>query len=337
MRFGSCMKNCSELCPWPLSPVYVPVASKAMFLFSPFLALLPPSTSPFFPSSLPCPSFLPFSPKGVLLPYSIFPCHNPTPTDTATGTSSCLVPLLSPHKAQLHPLHRLNPQDVESFRHDGGSGFAEQQPPHVHLHDLTCRTMQELEQLLRTTDTTFPRGIPSTHSLDLGLGTPSPFSRSLALNLPAHRQVRTQAVPAPFILPHEPHLLCSSISATTVFPAEGNTLQIACPVECDTGTCSSPRPALTTLPVLLNTVAVVVELSEGGGQLIKVVTECVQQQVLQNLLQDLREPEDALAQLPLLLMVEDEHLLLGCLLQHLLVDIGQASNSPETIQNTVCW
>lgn len=63
---------------------------------------------------------------------------------------------------------------------------------------------------------------------------------------------------------------------TTAFPAQGNTPQIACTVVRDTGTRGTPWPTLTTLPVLLNAVAVVVELGEGGGQLIKVVTERVQ-------------------------------------------------------------
>ncbi|KAI1234028.1 hypothetical protein IHE44_0003738 [Lamprotornis superbus] len=43
---------------------------------------------------------------------------------------------------------------------------------------------------------------------------------------------------------------------------------------------------------------------------------------------DLRKPQNALAQFPLLLMVKDKHLLPGCLLQHLLIDIGQACNCP---------
>lgn len=63
---------------------------------------------------------------------------------------------------------------------------------------------------------------------------------------------------------------------TTAFPTQGNTLESACTTGHDTGTRSTPWPTLTSLPVLLNAVAAVIELSEGGGQLIQVVTECVQ-------------------------------------------------------------
>ncbi len=45
----------------------------------------------------------------------------------------------------------------------------------------------------------------------------------------------------------------------------------------------------TCLPVLLHTVAGVVELCEGGGQLVEVVTQCVKQQIICDLLQNLRE------------------------------------------------
>jgi len=163
---------------------------------------------------------------------------------------------------------------------------------------------------------------PSCFQVPAGSQLPTP---------PAHRQGMMQP---PSVLPHGQHVLCSS--RTTAFPAPRNTPQTACTVLRDTATRSSPGPTLTTLPVLLNAVAVVVELGEGGGQLIQVVTERVQQQVLQDLLQDLREPQDALAQFPLLLMVQDEHLLPCCLPQHLLVDVGQASNSPAGIPDTAC-
>lgn len=63
---------------------------------------------------------------------------------------------------------------------------------------------------------------------------------------------------------------------TTALPTQGNTPESACTTGWDTGTLSTPWPTLTSLPVLLNAVAAVIELSEGGGQLIQVVTECVQ-------------------------------------------------------------
>ena len=285
-------ENCSEPCPWPLLSASVPAAP--VLSFSYFPSSLPHSFLSFFPYFLLAfYSFLPSSPKGVLLPQSIFPYHNTTPTDT--DTSSCFVPLLSPHREQLHPLHRLNAQDVESFGHDGGSGFAQQQPPHVHLHDLACKTpTQELEQLLRTTNTAFPRGIPSARNLALGLGTLNSCSAQArqtdqpsCFQVPGCSQLSTQPSCsqadddtgcATHLQSSHMDNTCSAApsSVTTAFPAQGNTPQIACTMVCDTGTRSTPRPTLTTLPVLLNAVAVVVELGEGGGQLIKVVTERVQ-------------------------------------------------------------
>ena len=69
---------------------------------------------------------------------------------------------------------------------------------------------------------------------------------------------------------------------------------------------SPPASRRTCLPVLLHAVAAVVELGEGGGELVQVVAERVEQQVVQDLLQDLREAQDALPQLPLLLVVQDD-------------------------------
>lgn len=68
------------------------------------------------------------------------------------------------------------------------------------------------------------------------------------------------------------------------------------------GSCSFREP--TCLAVLLYAVAAVVELCEGGGQLVEVVAQCVKQQVVRDLLQNLREAQDALTQFPLFLMVQ---------------------------------
>lgn len=68
------------------------------------------------------------------------------------------------------------------------------------------------------------------------------------------------------------------------------------------GSCSFREP--TCLPVLLHAVAAVVELCEGGGQLVEVVAQSVKQQVVCDLLQNLREAQDALTQFPLFLMVQ---------------------------------
>lgn len=85
---------------------------------------------------------------------------------------------------------------------------------------------------------------------------------------------------------------------------------------------------LTCQPVLFHAVAAVVELSEGGGELVQVVAQHVQQQVVHDLLQNLREAEDALPQLPLLLVVQQDFCGLGRLLQGGLVDVSQASDGP---------
>lgn len=90
----------------------------------------------------------------------------------------------------------------------------------------------------------------------------------------------------------------------------------------------NPPSCRTCLPVLLHAVAGVVELGEGGGQLIHVVAQRVEQQVFHDLLQDLREAEDALAQLPLLLVVQQDVGGLRRLLQRGLVDVGQAGDGP---------
>lgn len=84
----------------------------------------------------------------------------------------------------------------------------------------------------------------------------------------------------------------------------------------------------TCLSVLLHAVAAVVELGEGGGELVQVVAERVEQQVVQDLLQDLREAQDALPQLPLLLMIQDDLRGLCCLPQRRLVDVSQTSYGP---------
>lgn len=89
---------------------------------------------------------------------------------------------------------------------------------------------------------------------------------------------------------------------------------------------------LTCLPVLLHTVAAVVELGEGGGELVQVVTQRVEQQVVQDLLQDLREPQDALPQLPLLLVVQKDLGGLCCPLQRGLVEAGETSDGPDEVR-----
>lgn len=91
----------------------------------------------------------------------------------------------------------------------------------------------------------------------------------------------------------------------------------------------SPSPAQRTrLSVLLDAVAAVVELGEGGGELVQVVAERVEQQVVQDLLQDLREPQDALPQLPLLVVIQENLRGLCRFLQGGLVDVRQASDGP---------
>lgn len=93
----------------------------------------------------------------------------------------------------------------------------------------------------------------------------------------------------------------------------------------------------TCLSVLLHTVAAVVELGEGGGELVQVVAECVEQQVVQDLLQDLWEAQDALPQLPLLLVVQDDLRGLCCFPQRCLGDVSQTSDGPtgRAEQNSV--
>lgn len=85
---------------------------------------------------------------------------------------------------------------------------------------------------------------------------------------------------------------------------------------------------VTRLSVLLHAVAAVVELSKGGGELVQVVAERVEQQVVQDLLQDLGEAQDALPQLPLLLVVQNHLCGLGRFPQCGLVDVSQTSYGP---------
>ena len=59
---------------------------------------------------------------------------------------------------------------------------------------------------------------------------------------------------------------------------------------------------LTCRLVLLHDVAVVVEFREGGGQLVQVVTEVVKVEVVCAPVDDLRETNDQLGQVPLLWM-----------------------------------
>lgn len=93
---------------------------------------------------------------------------------------------------------------------------------------------------------------------------------------------------------------------------------------------------VTSLTVLLHTVAVVVELGEGGGQLVQVVAQGVEQQVIQDLQQDLREAEDALPQLPLLLVVQQDLCGLRLFPQSRLVDVGQSSDGPAGSRQGCC-
>lgn len=85
----------------------------------------------------------------------------------------------------------------------------------------------------------------------------------------------------------------------------------------------------TWLPVLLHAVAAVVELGEGGGELVQVVAQRVEQQVVQDLLQDLWEAEDALSQLPLLLVVQQNLRGLRRFPQSGLVNVSQTSYGPR--------
>lgn len=87
------------------------------------------------------------------------------------------------------------------------------------------------------------------------------------------------------------------------------------------------RP-VTRLPVLLHAVAAVVELGEGGGQLVQVVAQRVEQQVILDLLQHLREAEDALPQFPLLLVVQQDLGGLRLFPQSRLVDVRQSCDGP---------
>lgn len=86
--------------------------------------------------------------------------------------------------------------------------------------------------------------------------------------------------------------------------------------------------AVTCLTVLLHAVAAVVELGESGGQLVYVVAQRVEQQVLLDLQQDLREAEDALPQLPLLLVVQQDLRGLRLFPQSRLVEVRQSSDGP---------
>ena len=87
--------------------------------------------------------------------------------------------------------------------------------------------------------------------------------------------------------------------------------------------------SVTCLSVLLHAVAAVVEVGEGGGELVQVVAERVQHQAVQDLLQDLWETEDNLPQLPLRLVLHQNLGGLRGLLQRRLVDVSQADDGPE--------
>lgn len=84
----------------------------------------------------------------------------------------------------------------------------------------------------------------------------------------------------------------------------------------------------TCLSVLLHAVAAVVELGEGGGELVQVVAQRVEQQVVQDLLQDLGEAQDAFSQLPLLLVVQQDLGGLCSFPQSGFIDVSQASYGP---------
>lgn len=53
-------------------------------------------------------------------------------------------------------------------------------------------------------------------------------------------------------------------------------------------------------------------------------------EIVQDLLQDLVEVQDAAAQLPLLLMVQDDAGRPVSFVEHLLLDVGQVSNRPDS-------
>ncbi|KAH3834650.1 hypothetical protein DPMN_107982 [Dreissena polymorpha] len=59
---------------------------------------------------------------------------------------------------------------------------------------------------------------------------------------------------------------------------------------------------LTSVAVLFKAVALVIELGESAGEFVHVVAQAVQQEVIEALGHNLRETQDALGQLPLLLV-----------------------------------
>lgn len=87
----------------------------------------------------------------------------------------------------------------------------------------------------------------------------------------------------------------------------------------------------TGLAVLLDAVAAVVEFCEGGGQLVQVVTQRVEKEVIQDLLQDLREAHETLAQLPLLVVLQEHIRGLCCFTERHLVDVSQPGYGPSDI------
>lgn len=81
---------------------------------------------------------------------------------------------------------------------------------------------------------------------------------------------------------------------------------------------------LTCLPVFLHAVAAVIELCEGGGQLVEVIAQRVKQQVICDLLQDFGEAQDAFPKLPFPLVIQQDLRGLGCFTQSVLLDVGQS-------------
>lgn len=86
-----------------------------------------------------CFSSLPFPPRGAA-PLEHLPLLEPPAITHSQSVSPFIV------TPPLHPIHRLNSQDVKTLGHDGGSGLAQEQSPCVHLHDLACKTTKDQHQ-----------------------------------------------------------------------------------------------------------------------------------------------------------------------------------------------
>lgn len=256
--FSSCDQKCSELCP------------EHQFSASGPECFCTHASVPF-----------PF-PLGVLLPLSTFPCWNPLPSHTASQS----VLLLSPHRYILSTglIPRMSKPlammvAVASHRSS------------LHVFTFTIWPAKQQKTNIRAGATAqinhpcLPSWGPICHQPGPGHSVPPPSlpphpGRLIihCVQVPGCSQLKLAAVATPSALPPPPqNSTCSAAAsrAATAFSTQERTLQFTC-TAIHNDMCSTPTPALTTLPVLLHTIAIVIELSEGGGQLIKVVTECVQ-------------------------------------------------------------